>query len=72
MKFYYVYVLKSHKFDFLYVGYTENLKKRFFEHNKLQVTSTKHYAPLDLIHYEAYRNVQDAKRIFCRNEIRTV
>lgn len=24
--------------------------------------STKHYAPLDLIHYDAYKNEQDAKR----------
>lgn len=62
MKFYYVYVLKSIVKDFLYVGFTSDLKKRFQEHNNGEELSTKHYAPLELIHYEAYRNEKDAKR----------
>ena len=62
MKFFYVYVLKSIKRDFLYVGFTHNLKKRFFEHNNCEELSTKAYAPFELIHYEAYRNEKDAKR----------
>ncbi|CAN5124767.1 hypothetical protein BH09PAT2_BH09PAT2_06610 [soil metagenome] len=62
MKFYYVYVLQSINFDFIYIGYTENLKGRFTTHNNLQVLSTKHYAPLNLIHFEAYSNMKDAKR----------
>jgi len=61
MKFYYVYVLKSIQKDFIYVGYTTNLHRRFQEHNNKQELSTKHYAPFDLIFYEAYRNVKDAK-----------
>src|SRR3989344_3594095 len=62
MKFFYVYVLKSIKKDFIYVGSTANLKKRFLEHNNKEELSTKHYAPFDLIFYEAYRNEKDAKR----------
>ncbi len=62
MKFYYVYVLKSIQAELTYVGYTENLKNRFLDHNKAKVKSTRPYAPLDLIHYEAYRNMRDAKR----------
>lgn len=62
MTFFYVYVLKSIKFDFIYIGFTDNLKRRFKQHNAKLVISTKHYAPLDLIHYEAYRNKKDAKR----------
>ena len=62
MKFYYVYVLKSINFDFIYVGFTIDLKRRFPEHNNREELSTKHYAPFDLIHYEAYRNQKDAKR----------
>jgi putative endonuclease len=62
MKFFYVYVLKSIKSDFLYVGYSENLKTRFTSHNNREVTSTKSYIPFDLIHYEAYKNMKDAKR----------
>ncbi len=62
MKFYYVYILKSIDKEFIYTGYTENLKRRFSEHNNLKVLSTKHYAPFDLIHYEAYRDNLDAHR----------
>jgi len=62
MKFYYVYILKSLKKDFLYVGKTEDLKRRLREHNNKEELSTKYYAPFELIHYEAYRNPRDAKR----------
>lgn len=62
MKFFYVYVLQSINKHFLYVGFTSNLKKRFKEHNNEEELSTKHYAPFILIHYEAYRNIKDAKR----------
>lgn len=62
MKFSYVYVLKSISYNFIYVGFTENLRKRYKEHNNKEELSTKHYAPFDLIHYEAYRNKKDAKR----------
>ncbi len=62
MKFSYVYILKSKSKNFLYVGFTHNLKKRFLEHNNREEISTKAYAPLDLIFYEAYRNEKDAKR----------
>jgi len=62
MKFFYVYVLKSTKEVFIYVGYTEDIDRRLEEHNSGKVVSTKHYAPFDLIHYEAYRNKKDAKR----------
>src|SRR5260221_488717 len=63
MKFFYVYVLKSIKMtSFIYVGFTSNLKRRFKEHNNKEELSTKHYAPFELIHYEAYRDEKDAKR----------
>ena len=62
MIFYYVYVLKSINFDFIYIGFTDNLKCRFKEHNSELNISTKHFAPYEIIHYEAYRNEKDAKR----------
>lgn len=61
MKFYYIYVLRG-KNDYLYIGYSEDLRDRIQSHNSGQVRSTKPYGPLELIHYEAYRNKQDAKR----------
>lgn len=62
MKFYYVYVLRSQVKAYIYTGFTENLVNRLKEHNNKEELSTKHYAPFDLIHYEAYRNIKDAKR----------
>jgi len=62
MKFYYVYILSSLVKDFVYIGYTENLRSRLSEHNSGQNTSTKPYIPFELIHYEAYKNMADAKR----------
>jgi putative endonuclease len=62
MKFYYVYVLENKAKNFIYVGYSEDLKTRHETHNQGRVTSTKAYIPLKLIHYEAYKHMQDAKR----------
>ena len=62
MKFYYVYVLRNLTKKFIYVGYSEDVKSRLEAHNSKQVVSTKAYVPLELIHYEAYRNMTDAKR----------
>ena len=62
MKFFYVYVLRSLYYDFLYVGFTANLRKRFQEHNHKEKLSAKHYASFELVHYEAYRNKKNAKR----------
>lgn len=56
MRFFYVYVLKSRKHDFVYVGFTKDLRNRFNRHNNLEEKSTKYFAPFDVIHYEAYRN----------------
>jgi putative endonuclease len=62
MQFYYVYILKSVRKKFFYTGYTADLKRRFKEHNSGEELSTKHYAPFELIHYEAYICKKDAHR----------
>jgi len=62
MKFYYVYVLQNSLKNFIYIGYSEDLRQRILSHNKGENKSTKPYLPLELIHYEAYRNIKDAKR----------
>jgi len=62
MKFFYVYILKSLHQNFIYAGFTENLKLRFKQHNNKEELSTKAYVPFKLIHYEAYRSKKDAKR----------
>ena len=62
MKFFYVYVLYNSYKNFIYIGYSENLKQRIQEHNEAKVKSTKAYTPLKLIFYEAYPSKSDAKR----------
>lgn len=58
---FYVYILQSIKDNNLYIGYTNNLKKRIEEHNNKLNYSTKYRAPLKLIYYEAYQSEEDAR-----------
>lgn len=60
--FYYVYIIQSLTNNSLYTGITNDLKKRFKEHNLGLNSSTKHYKPWKLIHYEAYLNKDDVIR----------
>ena len=59
---YYVYILKSKIDDSFYTGSTNNLKRRFYEHNSGLVFSTKIRKPFELIYYEAYRDDKDARK----------
>lgn len=56
---FYVYVLKSLKDNKLYIGHTNNLKKRFKEHAQGKVPSTKNRKPLKLVYYEANNILDD-------------
>ena len=58
----YVYVLKSKVDGYLYIGCTDNLKKRVIEHNAGKTKSIKHRAPFGLMYYEAYINKTDARK----------
>lgn len=57
----YIYVLRSNKDNELYIGSTNNLKRRFREHNDGQVPSTKSRKPFELVYYEAYKAESDAR-----------
>ena len=59
-KMFYTYVLLSKKDKRFYVGFTENLKKRFREHQDGSVAATAHRRPLELIYYEACLNKHDS------------
>jgi len=50
---FYTYVLESLKDLKLYVGWTDDLKSRFFKHQQGKVPATKNRRPLKLIYYEA-------------------
>jgi putative endonuclease len=58
----YTYALQSKKDKKFYVGFTEDLKLRFDQHNKGYVEFTKNRRPLELIYYEACLDREDASR----------
>jgi len=60
MKTYYVYVLKSMEDKNFYVGYTSNLEGRIKQHTEGISKSTAYRRPLELVYYEASRNIKDA------------
>jgi len=55
-----VYILKSLKDQFPYIGYSSNLKKRIVEHNSGKVFSTKIRRPFKLVYCEVYLSKDDA------------
>lgn len=58
---FYVYFIKSRKDGELYIGSTNDLKRRLLEHNKGLCYSTKFRTPFNLVYYEAYRSENDAR-----------
>jgi len=57
---FYTYVIKSKKDSNWYTGCTNDLCKRFKQHNKGEVFSTRSRVPFDLIYYEACIKREDA------------
>ncbi|OGM29665.1 excinuclease ABC subunit C [Candidatus Woesebacteria bacterium RIFCSPHIGHO2_01_FULL_41_10] len=58
--FFYTYVLQSKKDGYLYIGWTNNLRKRFDDHNLGNVEATKSRVPFEIIYYEACKSKQNA------------
>jgi putative endonuclease len=59
----YFYVLQSKiNPDWFYKGSTNNIKRRFFQHNNLEVQSSKHYAPFKLVYLEVYVSEKAARK----------
>jgi len=58
---FYVYVIQSREGKRLYTGSTNDLRKRFNQHNKGESTWTKSGIPWKLIYYEACLNKEDAR-----------
>jgi len=46
---YYIYILKSTKDNGIYIGQTNNLERRIFEHNNGKVSSTKSRRPFEFL-----------------------
>ncbi|MGO9591667.1 MAG: GIY-YIG nuclease family protein [Candidatus Acidiferrales bacterium] len=59
----YVYILRSQVDDKLYVGSTNDLKRRLREHNDGACESTRHRRPLELEAYIAVREEAVARNL---------
>lgn len=57
----YVYIIRSVKNNYWYTGSTNNLRKRFNQHQTGKSVWTKGRGPFELIYYEACKNDMDAK-----------
>lgn len=58
---YYVYILQSKKDGNIHTGYTNNLRKRLWQHQNGKSSYTKGRGPYKLIYYEASLNDEDAR-----------
>jgi len=56
----FLYVMQSKKDYSFYIGETNNLQRRFFEHNEGKSLSTKNKIPWEIIYVEIYRSKKDA------------
>jgi len=59
----YVYILRSLKNGRLYIGSTQDIKKRISKHNSGNVVATRNIRPLKLEYYQEYDNVGLARNI---------
>ncbi len=57
-----VYVIESVNHDFIYVGLTDNLERRLYQHNHKLGRSTKPYAPYKLIYTESLDDRASARK----------
>ena len=59
---YYVYILTSKKRKYIYVGLTNDVDRRFTEHQSGKSKTTKPYRPFSLIHVESFSTRSQARK----------
>jgi putative endonuclease len=58
-----VYAISSLERNYIYVGLTDNLERRFFEHNNGQNKTTKPYKPFKIIFSENCETRLEARKL---------
>jgi len=58
---YYVYVIKSASHKYIYVGLTNNYKRRIKQHNEGKERTTRHYRPFKSILLEEFETRIEAR-----------
>ena len=59
---FHIYILRSEATGRFYVGHTENLQKRVFEHNNGRTDSIRNRGPWVLVYSEEYATRSEANR----------
>jgi putative endonuclease len=62
MGFTYLYILQSRRDGRLYIGVTNDLRRRLAEHRQGKNISTAKRLPLNLIYFEGHRSRKDAEQ----------
>jgi len=58
----FVYILKSIMNEAYYVGSCMDIVERLKRHNEGSVRSTKRYIPWNLVYFEEYKNLKEARK----------
>ena len=56
-----VYILESVNRNYIYVGLTNNIERRFAQHNAGRERTTRTYRPFKLIHFENFESRPEAR-----------
>jgi len=59
---FFVYAISSLERNYIYVGLTDDLERRFFEHNSGRNKTTKPYCPFKLIYFEECATRLEARK----------
>jgi putative endonuclease len=59
---YFVYAISSLERNYIYVGLTDNLERRFSEHNSGRNKTTKPYRPFKLLYFEECKTREEARK----------
>jgi len=59
---YKVYVIKSKLKEWYYIGMTNDLKRRIYEHNLGKTKTTKSRKPYVLLHHESFKTRKEARK----------
>jgi len=59
---YYVYALKSIKRKYIYIGITDNIQRRFNQHQSGNNKTTSAYRPFKIILIEKFKNRLEARK----------
>lgn len=62
LEMYHVYLLRSKKNNTFYIGYTNNVERRLKDHNSGLGEHTKKYMPWEIVYYESFASLADAKK----------